>query len=160
MNKLARNRALTKTIIRVTAGIIFLVASAYGSGREDIIGIWNNDDDRAKIEIFHCNGAYCGRIVWLKRPDYPADDPRGMAGTPRVDRDNPNSALRTRRLLGLQIMEGFNYSGENSWDNGSIYDPDSGKTYKSMMKLVSPHRLELRGYVGIPFFGRTTIWTR
>lgn len=151
---------MTKTIIGITAGIILLAACAAGSGGEDILGIWNNEDGRAKIEIFHCGGNYCGRIVWLRQPDYPADDPRGMGGTPRVDRDNPNPALRSRRLLGLQFMEGFTYGGAHSWEKGSIYDPESGKTYKSKMMLVSPHRLELRGYVGIPLFGRTTIWTR
>ena len=125
-----------------------------------ILGIWNNEDGRARIEITHCGGHYCGRIVWLKQPDYPADDAKGMGGTPRVDRDNPNQALRNRRLLGLQFMEGFTYGGATTWDKGTIYDPESGKTYKCKITLLSPHRLEIRGYVGIPLFGRTSTWTR
>jgi uncharacterized protein (DUF2147 family) len=136
-NSSAGNRAVTQTIIRITAGIILLVASASGSGGEDILGVWNNEDGRAKIEIFHCGGHYCGRIVWLKQPDYPADDAGGMGRTPRVDRDNPNPALRNRRLLGLQIMEGFTYSGANSWDKGVIYDPESGNLHEQDSARVS-----------------------
>jgi uncharacterized protein (DUF2147 family) len=83
-----------------------------------------------------------------------------MAGLPRVDRKNPDQALRNRRLLGLQIMDGFVYDSESSWDKGRIYDPESGKTYQSKITLVSPHRLKIRGYVGIPLFGRTTTWNR
>jgi uncharacterized protein (DUF2147 family) len=149
-----------KAIIRITTGIVLFAAGISEAGEEEILGIWNNDDGRAKIEIFHCGECYCGKIVWLKQPLYPADDPQRMGGTSRVDRDNPVPELRSRRIQGLQIMEGFIYKGVYAWDNGRIYDPDSGQTYKSKIKLVSPRHLDIRGYVGIPFFGRTTTWTR
>jgi len=149
-----------KAVIGIISGLMILGASASWGGGDDILGQWNNEDGRAKIEIFPCDGHYCGKISWLGRPVYPADDPGGMAGLPRVDRDNPNPALRDRRLLGLQIMAGFSYSGANIWDKGRIYDPESGKTYKSKITLVAPHRLTIRGYVGIPLFGRTTTWNR
>lgn len=35
-----------------------------------------------------------------------------------------------------------------------------GKSYKCKMHLVSPDRLEVRGYIGISFFGRTFDLTR
>jgi uncharacterized protein (DUF2147 family) len=57
-------------------------------------------------------------------------------------------------------MDGFTFSGGTTWDKGRIYDPESGKTYKSKMTLAAPNRLEIRGYVGIPLFGRSTTWTR
>jgi uncharacterized protein (DUF2147 family) len=142
------------------ASVFLLTAQAFGSGAEDILGIWNNDDGRAKIEIFDCQGRYCGKIIWLKEPNYPPDDKLGMGGTPRVDRENPDPALRTRQLLGLQIMEGFVFRGNATWEKGYIYDPESGKTYRGKITLASPHRLYLKGFVGIPLFGRSTIWTR
>ena len=151
---------VSKTIITMLTVLILSVASTSWAGADDILGLWNNEDGKAKIEIFPCGGHYCGKIAWLGRPEYPADDPGGMAGLPRVDRDNPEPALRSRRLLGLQIMEGFTYSSAETWDKGRIYDPESGKTYSSKMTLVSPHRLKIRGFVGIPLFGRTTTWNR
>jgi uncharacterized protein (DUF2147 family) len=41
-----------------------------------------------------------------------------------------------------------------------VYDPKSGKTYRGKMTFVSPNQLNLRGFIGIPLFGRTTTWTR
>jgi uncharacterized protein (DUF2147 family) len=151
---------VTRILFMMLTGIFLLLAGAAWGGGDDILGQWNNEDGKAKIEISPCGVHYCGKISWLKQSEYPADDPGGMAGQPRVDRDNPDPALRGRRLLGLPIMEGFSYDGKTGWDKGSIYDPKNGKTYRCKMKLVSPQRLDIRGYVGIPLFGRTTTWTR
>jgi len=123
---------------------------------EGILGLWYTEEKDCKVEIFK----YCGRIVWLKDPLYPADDDMGMAGRPVVDRENPNPALRSRPVMGLQLMEGFAYMGENTWQNGTIYDPERGKTYKCKLILSAPNRLDVRGFVGIPLFGRTSHWTR
>jgi len=59
---------------------------------------------------------YCGRIAWLKEPLYRADEGGGMAGRPVVDRENPNPNLRSRMLIGLQLIEGFTYIGKNVWE--------------------------------------------
>ena len=45
-------------------------------------------------------------------------------------------------------------------DDGEIYDPKNGKTYSGTINIVSKNRLNLRGYVGISWFGRTSHWTR
>ncbi|GFO60200.1 hypothetical protein GMST_25250 [Geomonas silvestris] len=139
--------------------LLILTAAAYGAA-DDILGAWKNEDGRAQIEIYHCDGKYCGRLAWLGRPVYPPDDPQGMAGKPRVDRENPDPKLKGRSLLGLKIMQGFSYGGGESWEHGEIYDPDSGKTYSCKMTLVNATKLKIRGYVGVPLFGRTTVWTR
>lgn len=151
---------MLKIHLLAAAALFLLTAQAFGSGADEILGIWINEEGRAKIEIFDCRGRYCGKIIWLKEPNYPMDDKPGMGGRPRIDRDNPNSALRSRQLLGLQIMDGFVFSGDATWEKGHIYDPESGNTYKGKITLVSPHRLNLRGFVGIPLFGRSTTWTR
>ncbi len=152
-----------KTIILFIALVISLGSLETEGTNEDfpgILGIWNNEDGRAKIDISEYGGKYCGRIVWLKEPDYPPGDKSGMGGKPRLDLENPGPSLRNRPLLGLQIMDGFVYVGNGIWEHGRIYDPVSGKTYKARMTLESPHRLLLRGYVGIPLFGKSTVWTR
>jgi len=140
--------------------LFLLTAQAYASGGEDILGNWNNDNGRAKIKIFDCGGSYCGKIIWLKEPNYPKDDKQGMGGKPRVDRENPDPTKQSRQLLGLQIMTGFVFRGNGVWEKRRIYDPESGKTYRGKITLVSPQRLYLKGYLGIPLFGRSTSWTR
>jgi uncharacterized protein (DUF2147 family) len=44
---------------------------------------------------------------------------------------------------------------------GEILDPDDGRMYRCTLKLaVDGATLEVRGYVGVPIFGRTQIWRR
>ena len=95
----------------------------------------------------------------MKESNY-TDSKDGPVGTPKVDRKNPDPALRNRPIIGLQVVEGVTATGDNRWENGSCYDPESGNTYRCKMRLLSPDRLELRGYIGISLFGRTYVLTR
>jgi len=139
--------------------ILLSAATAFGAGLIGILGIWKTDMDEAKIEIFMCEEKICGKIIWLKNPVY-TNSNDGQLGTPVIDRKNPDPALKSRPVLGLRILEGFTEVGENYWEEGSIYDPKSGNTYRGKMHLAAPDRLQLRGYIGIPLFGRTSVWTR
>jgi uncharacterized protein (DUF2147 family) len=125
----------------------------------DILGDWKTENDESKVEIYRCAAQICGKITWLKRPTY-TDATEGEVGTPVIDRKNPDPALRHRPVLGLQILTGFSEEGDGSWGGGTCYDPKSGKTYRGKMHLKAPGRLELRGYIGIPLFGRSSVWTR
>ena len=103
---------------------------------------------------------YCGKIVWLKDPTYPAGSKLGTPGTPKLDDKSPDVARRKDPLIGLEIIKGFQFAGGNVWKDGTIYDPDSGKTYSAKATLVSPNELDLRGFIGVSMFGRTEKWTR
>ncbi len=140
--------------------ILALSVSAHAAGADDILGVWNNQEKDAKIEIMKCGGSYCGKIVWLKEPDYPAGSHEGIPGTPKLDHNNPDRALKRRPVMGLEIMHGFTFAGDNRWKNGKIYDPKNGKTYSAKITLVSSTRLDLRGYIGISLIGRTSAWTK
>jgi len=130
-----------------------------GTG-DDILGFWNTTEDKARVEVFKQNDKYFGKIVSLKEPDWPANDEKGMAGQPKNDRNNPSPRLRDRKIIGLRMMNDFAYAGKNRWGGGTIYDPESGKTYKGKMSLAATNHLEMRGFVGISLLGRTTVWTR
>ena len=127
---------------------------------DDILGVWNNDEKDAKIEIYKCGGKYCGRVIWLKEPNYPEGSKDGTPGTPRLDHNNPDPSLRKTSIIGLDIVRDFTSVDGHTWSGGTVYDPKNGKTYRGKMTLVSRNQLNLRGYVGIPLFGRTTMWTR
>ncbi|MBD3669968.1 MAG: DUF2147 domain-containing protein [Gammaproteobacteria bacterium] len=123
-----------------------------------IVGTWLTGDKTSRVEIKPCGDEYCGTIVWLEEPAYPADDE--MAGEPKVDRNNPNESLQGRPILGLPMLEGFHYAGDGVWKDGTIYDPRNGKTYSCKMTLVDDKTLKVRGYIGFSLIGRTTVWTR
>lgn len=141
---------------------LFLVASwVAAEDREAVLGLWRTPPDpkngAAIVEIKKQNGGLSGRIVWLEKPLYPPGDP--SAGAPKVDRENPDPAHRTRPVLGLELIRGFRWDGKR-WVDGEVYDPVSGNTYRATISLESRDRLRLRGYVGIPLLGRTEVWTR
>jgi uncharacterized protein (DUF2147 family) len=142
------------------AGLSWVLLPIMGwAAADDILGVWNTAQGRSKVEVYKCADHYCGRIVWLKEPVYPADDTKGMAGKTKVDRENPDPALRNQSLKGLEILRNFRYD-DGQWTDGTIYDPREGKTYHCKITLGDGGKLKVRGYIGIPLFGRTTEWKR
>ena len=97
---------------------------------------------------------FCGSIVWLK--EALADD-----GKIKHDANNPDKKLQHRSIIGLQLLVGFVASNEvDVWDSGTIYNPEDGKTYSCTLTLLNKKTLKVRGYVGLPLFGKTQIWKR
>jgi len=140
--------------------VLLAAAVPLWAASDDILGTWLNQKQDAKIEVFKCGGNYCGKIVWLKTPTYPTDSKEGTPGTPKIDTKNPDASKRKTPLMNMQIMDGFQFVGDNLWKNGKIYDPDVGKTYSAKATLISHDELNLRGFVGISLLGRTEKWTR
>jgi len=140
--------------------IIMLAATTvFGAGQNDVLGLWNTADNDSKLEFFKCGEKVCVKIAWLKEPNY-TDSKEGPVGTPKVDQFNPDKSLRKRPMLGLQIMDGFTAVSDDRWENGVIYNPDNGKSYRGKLHLVSPKKLQLRGYLGISLFGSNYMLTR
>ena len=144
----------------VILAVLLVAAPLFAQDSDAIIGKWWNQEKTSQIDIYKQQGKYAGRIVWLKEPVYPADDPKGMAGMPKVDRENPDASQRNQPLLGMVAVWGFTFAGDNVWESGRIYDPRDGKTYKCKMSLKSSGVLDVRGYIGTPLFGKTNTWTR
>jgi uncharacterized protein (DUF2147 family) len=141
------------------ATVLLMATTAFGAGPSDVLGSWKTNEGDSRLEFFRCGDKICGKIVWMKEPNY-MDSKDGPVGTKKVDRKNPDPALRDRSILGLQVMKGLTAKGDNRWGNGTCYDPENGKSYKCKMRLASPNRLELRGYIGISLIGRTSVLTR
>ncbi|MEO2176973.1 MAG: DUF2147 domain-containing protein [bacterium] len=119
--------------------------------REQVKGLWASDG--SIFSVYEKAGQLHGEIIALKDPVYTLTEDAARAGMTRVDDNNPDEALRNRPILGLEMFTGYQFEGDQ-WQ-GNIYDPESGKTYKSKVQLARDGRLEIRGYTGIPMFGRT-----
>jgi len=120
---------------------------------DDIIGIWlTGGKEPAKIHVYKAGEKYYGKIIWLKNPT--------ENGKSRVDGNNPDKEKRSNPIVGLVMLTGFKFNGDDEWKGGDIYDPESGKTYSSYMYLKDKNTLRVRGYVGISLLGRTETWTR
>lgn len=120
---------------------------------DDITGIWlTRGKEPAKIQIYKSGEKFYGKIIWLKNPT--------ENGKQRVDGNNPDETKRQNLIIGLVMLIGFKFDGDDEWKGGDIYDPESGKTYSSYMYLRDRNTLRVRGYVGISLFGRTETWIR
>ena len=140
----------------VTAAVTVIMGLLFATGalaQGTPFGVWVTEGGLSRIEVFDCAGQVCGKFVWLEEPN--EED-----GTPKVDDENPDEALQSRPLMGLQLLAGFTVSGPTAWTGGTIYDPQSGNTYSSTMDLEDENTLVVRGYVLLPIFGRSQTWTR
>ena len=87
---------------------------------QDVLGKWKLEDGTAIVEVYKSGDAFNGKIVWLEKPTQ--ED-----GTPTVDKNNPDPALRKRQLIGLNMLHGLKSNGKE-YTGGKIYDPGNGKT--------------------------------
>jgi uncharacterized protein (DUF2147 family) len=103
-------------------------------------GVWAMTNGKVTVRVRDCGGRLCGSIVALKEPISKID------GKPKVDRENPKPALRSRPLIGLPVLIGMKPVGGGKW-TGAIYNPDDGNTYSASMELAGPNRMNVRGCV-------------
>ena len=131
--------------------LAFLPPSAHAA--EPVAGRWVTAEQDGVILVAPCagsgsKGAVCGTIERFLVPPPEGEGQR--------DINNPDARLRTRKLLGLPILTGFVADGD-LW-RGRIYDPKSGKTYRSVIRRKGPNVLEVKGCIG-PFC-QTQIWRK
>lgn len=141
--------------------LMLMCQSLWADSADDILGLWHTDKKKSTVEIYACqDNRYCGKIIELKDPLFTYADGEAYAGKPKTDLKNPDEQLRERPIIGLSLLQGFEYKGSGRWGGGTIYDPESGKTYQCKLTLKSKGRLKVRGFVGISLLGRTTTWNR
>ena len=135
--------------------LLFAVSSifAFSQTNADVVGQWYNAEKDAVITLFEDGQTVSGKITWMK---FPNDE----NGNPKTDPLNPDEKLRARARMGMVMMSGFAYDEDNVWDDGELYDPKKGKTYSGMVTLKDANTLDLRGYIGFSFIGRSSTWTR
>ena len=140
--------------IDYVGSVFFSLSLGLPAWSEGVIGTWATDEDKSHVEIAPCGLKFCGVIVWLKEP---LDDD----GKRKHDANNPDKNLRDRPIVGLPLLVNFVASTEgNVWEGGTIYNPEDGKTYSCTLTLLNSETLKVRGFVGLPLFGKTQIWKR
>ncbi len=137
-----------------------LMLCAYVAHAEDVastpVGLWKSIDDKsgkpkALIRITESGGELQGKIEKLfTEPD--ADK------NPKCDQCS--GANKDQPIIGMTILSGLKKDGED-YSGGKILDPSNGKLYNSKLSVVETNKkLNVRGYIGAPLFGRTQTWLR
>jgi uncharacterized protein (DUF2147 family) len=136
-------RSLVK--LYAAAALAFMTHPALAA--TPVTGKWITAERDSVIEIGTCGTTVCGKVLRLMKlnPD----------GKMPMDANNPNPALRTRPVQGIMILTGFTDGGSH-W-SGRIYDPKSGKSYKSKLTRNADGTLKVQGCIG--FLCQSFTWT-
>ena len=118
----------------------------------DVHGLWLTQDANATVRIGPCADAPdtpCGVVASADIPE----------GEPTTDVNNRDESLRGQPIIGLTMLDGFEWS-RGKWRKGRIYNPEDGKSYKSSMEVEddAPDILKVKGCIG-PLC-QTQRWTR
>ncbi|WP_082489255.1 DUF2147 domain-containing protein [Dyadobacter sp. Leaf189] len=101
-------------------------------------GSWYPGRTTSKVTIAPCGNKFCGTITWIK---------------------DPSKAIKNGEV-GAVIFKDFTVTDQHTLEGGKIYDPRNDKWYSGRLKVGSDGRLEVRGWVGMPTFGKSMHWTR
>jgi len=123
---------------------------------DQICGKWLSVEKNLAVQIYRDGGDFRARIIWFKDSD---DKSRPMET--RLDTSNPNKGLRTRKILGMSILENLVYKPKtNSWEKGIIYDAVHGRYWDSWAYITPEGALKVTGYWHFKFIGKTLTFTR
>ena len=115
-----------------------------------VLGKWWFPEKNGQMEVYRDGEKYFGRVIAYDKPE-------------QLDEKNPDPKLRDRPFVGIIMLHDFVYdTKQEKWTNGTIYDGDTGKTYKCTLWFENNNQDELqaRGYIGISLLGRTEVFTR
>ena len=133
-------------VLAAVLGMAAMTPAAFAA--EPITGRWVTAEKDAVVAIAPCGKTLCGRIErFLVLPPH---------GKDQRDVNNPDAAMRTRKLLGTAILTGLTANGD-TW-KGQVYDPKKGKTYTAYVRRKPDGTLEMKGCVG-PFC-QAQVWRK
>jgi len=123
---------------------------------DKMLGKWMAEGKNLEVEVFKVKDRYAARVSW-----FDCSAPGSPKMIEQLDTENPDPSLRSRSWLGMVVVDDLKYDAQkNEWCGGNIYDPNSGHTFQSVVRMSSPQKLIVRGYWGIEFFGKSLKFSR
>jgi uncharacterized protein (DUF2147 family) len=142
------SKRLVSAIAVIAAGIPAAALAA-----EKLDGFWMDSDGEVVLEIKPCGDARCGKVAWLKQP-------LGPDGLALLDYRNPNPTFTKRPVCGLEVVSDFKKQQDGTWGGGTVYVSDQGTSYSGYAEVLSPTQIKVTGYIALPIFGISEVWTR
>lgn len=151
-----------KIIIQIVGLFLFAALSSIASAEEvSPVGIWKTIDDvtgkpKAIVKVWESpdNKLYGKILKILPRPGV------DIAAVCK----NCKGPLHNQPITGMVFLGDLKRSKNNNdveWSGGQILDPKSGKTYHCSLHVANNgQKMNVRGYLGLPLFGRTQTWER
>ena len=116
---------------------------------DQIVGDWISPDKDLIVRCYKENNHYFGKVIWFKHYNNDAkinaiDDSKGVAES---------------KWLNTLVMNNFVFDGDQ-WNDGTIFQLKTGKSYSALVKMKSENTLKLTGYVFLPIFSESVTFTR
>lgn len=129
----------------------YMLVNSYQTNQ--IEGVWITQDDetgkkKSEVLLYKNEGKLYGKILNLL-----LEEDKGKLCV-NCKGENKNLAIE-----GMVIVEGLELNGK-TWEEGTILDPKSGKTYSCYITFENENTLKVRGYIGFSLLGRTQKWIR
>ena len=142
---------------KAAVAFVLATASVLAMAQNTPAGLWRTIDDDGKTEkstvrITVVNGVASGKVEHITDPAK-ADEKCVKCDDDRKDKP----------IVGMVIISGAKQDAEETdkWTGGMILDPAKGSSYKLILKTTDGgKKLDVRGYIGSPMFGRTQTWIR
>lgn len=147
-----------KLLYLLTTGMLFFCTSGFYAipDSDRVCGKWQSAEKNLIVQVYKDGEDFRAKIVWFNDKD----DPSRPMDT-RLDSKNPQPALRTRKIVGMDVLEDMVYVAKSdSWENGKIYDALSGRTWSSAAYINPQGQLKVTGYWHFKWIGRTITFNR
>jgi uncharacterized protein (DUF2147 family) len=133
------------------------VATGAVAAEPSAVGLWQKTEDGKPVVwvlIVDRNGVFEGAFAKMfPKPGEKTDYACNKCEDDRKDKP----------LLGLSFIRDMKRKSGSAleYEGGNILDPRDGAIYHALMSVSEDGQtLHLRGYLGIPMFGKTEDWTR
>jgi uncharacterized protein (DUF2147 family) len=126
--------------------LLFLFFSVSLQAQDQLLGIYQTPDKDGKVEFIKRGNKYYGKLI--------------QSAHPKKDVNNPDPTMHSTNLVGAEFIKDLVYKGKDSWENGTIYDSRSGKTYSCDVTLLVNGDIKIRGYLGFSLLGQSVVFYR
>lgn len=142
-------------LLAITGLILCSLFSIGQNNQNAILGRWITQKGDCIVEVYKQLNQFKAKVVWVN------DKGSKTSAAEWVDEKNPNKALRSRKIIGIEVLRNLKYNADdNEWQDGLIYDATSGKEWDSVVWLTKDNLLKVKGYFLVKFLSETHTFKR
>jgi uncharacterized protein (DUF2147 family) len=121
-----------------------------------ICGKWQSTEKNLIVEVYPYKNTFRAKMIWFTGGVSKAKPMETI-----TDIKNPDPALRSRKVLGLDVVENLTYNSKSdSWEGGKIYEVQSGKYWNAAAYIDKTGLLKVKGYWKVKLLGKTLTFKR